>query len=365
MTRTLAPVLIIGAPWYALAVVDGMTEVLFGGVALAAVICMLEGRWTLGALLASLTPLCRPEYVVFLPCVIAWLIMQRRWLAIPWCFAGIAAYTIVGYIYSGVIQCAWWNSQPALCRFKRIRHRLYPVKFLFEAPVIMGWPLIAGFIMALGLWYPIRRKTTGDRSALDLLFVTTALPALGIPVVHAWLWWSGGHGSAGLGRVMVTAVPLMVVFSLYVMGLATQRWPWRPSTTTLAFSVMMIVTVLQTFTQVPLHQRSDPDLRMLQKAAARLREIHRPDRRLFVSHTFIPFLMDLDPFDTRQVFILRGVKEGFTKPDLPGDLVLWESQLGPNECGTPLSLLLGDSAFTVRGVFVPGGGPSGHRQPPV
>ncbi len=179
-TRTLAPVLIIGAPWYALAVVDGMTEVLFGGVALAAVICMLEGRWTLGALLASLTPLCRPEYVVFLPCVIAWLIMQRRWLAIPWCFAGIAAYTIVGYTYTGDPLC-WIHNEPYAG--SSVYGTGDPVKFLFEAPVIMGWPLIAGFIMALGLWYPIRRRTTEDRSALDLLFVTTALPALGIPLV--------------------------------------------------------------------------------------------------------------------------------------------------------------------------------------
>lgn len=350
LLRAVAVVLLVAAPWYALLVVDGMTEVLFGGMALAAVVVLMERRWMLGALLAGLTPLCRPEYVVFLPTVALWLAVKRQWRSMPWLAGGVLLYTVAAMI-SGGGPLSWWRNDP-YAQAGSAYGAGDPWAFIAEAPVMLGWPLVLLFAIAALLWWTLRGQDSAAREKDLLLLICAALPALAIIGVHAVLWWTGSRGSAGLGRVMVTATPLMVLFTAHTLARADLRWMPRSIASIILLSAAGF-TVAGTVKEVPLVQQANTDQRMLHAAADRLATLLRPGARLFVSHTYVPFRLGLDTFDKDQVLVLRGFREGFEHPTRPGDLVFWESQLGPNECGTPLERLLGDTAYAVRGCFVP------------
>ena len=64
-------------------VMAGMTEPLFGLLTVLVVSLLLLDRPVAAAVVASLTPFSRPEYIVFLPMVMAWLTLQRQWRALP------------------------------------------------------------------------------------------------------------------------------------------------------------------------------------------------------------------------------------------------------------------------------------------
>jgi hypothetical protein len=347
------PAAMMLAPQYAQLVIDGMTEILFGTMALLCVRLLADERYRMAAIVGSLTPLCRPEYVVFLPFVAGWLVWNKRFMAVPWCALGIALYSLFGWLHTGD-PLLWWHGDP-YGSGASIYGKGDPWRFIMDAPHAFGWAVVTAFLAAIALCPWVWRKDTEERRTHQLLFFTAALPALGIVAVHAYLRWSGTHGSAGLTRVLVTAVPLAALFGLFTLGRGLKLMGGTALYGTVLASATVICGVIGLRAEGPLRQ--DPDERQVAIDAAcdLLARMRVPGARVFTTHPYVPFRVGLDGFDQRQSCMLWGFHpdEPDRGPALPGDLIFWDSAMGPNECGVELNTLLDHPEFSVLGVFTP------------
>lgn len=350
-TMVAFPAALMLAPQYAQLIIDGMTEILFGSMALFAVCLLLDGRPRAAAAVASLTPLCRPEYVVVLPLVAGWLLWKRQYRAVPLCALGIGIYSFFGLLHTGD-PFSWWHGDP-YGSGPSIYGKGDPWLFLLDAPRAFGWPLIAAFALALALWPVIQHTDVEERGAHRLLFVTAAGGALGIVAVHAYLRWSGTHGSAGLTRVLVTAAPLAALFALFTLGRGLRLVAGSRVIGLLAVLVIGAGGVSELRASGPLVQGADDDQVAINAACARIAEVRKPGDRVFTTHPYVPFKVGLDGFNDEESLMLWGFRDDDEGPTRAGDIIFWESALGPNECGVELGTILDNRAFTVLDIEVP------------
>lgn len=351
-TTVALPALLMLAPQYAHLVIDGMTEILFGTMALLCVRLLGEERYRVAAVVGSLTPLCRPEYIVFLPVVVGWLLWNKRFAALPWCALGIGVYSVFGFLHTGD-PLLWWHGDP-YGSGESIYGKGDPWRFILDSTNAFGWTLVIVFVLALVIWPFVWNKDMEERRTHRLLFFTAALPALGIVAVHAYLRWSGTHGSAGLTRVLVTAVPLAVPFGLFTLGRALQLASGTAMHGSVLASGLVVGSVVSLSAQGRLIEDPDDQQAIINAACDVIAKTRKPGDRVFTTHPYVPFRVGLDGFDGEQSRMLWGfhdeVDEG---PSRPGDIIFWDAALGPNECAVDLATLRDNSALTVLGVFAP------------
>ncbi|MCC7501015.1 MAG: hypothetical protein IT229_00705, partial [Flavobacteriales bacterium] len=214
--QLLIPVLVLLAPQYMMMVMAGMTEPLFGLVAVLVVLLLLMDRPVAAAVVASLTPFSRPEYIVFLPMVMAWFVLQRQWRALPWCLAGPVLFALIAAVVHG--DPLWfWSHDPY--GYAGNVYGSGPLNyFVSRAEMVYGRPLLTFGVSALVLWPLVHWKDPDERRTHRLMLLTAALPTLAIVAVHSVLWWKGWRGSAGLLRTLVTSIPLAALFATYTLG---------------------------------------------------------------------------------------------------------------------------------------------------
>ncbi len=345
----LLPVLVLLAPLAAHLIMNGMTEVLFGTMTLIAVSSFHREKYMRGAIIAGLAPLCRPEYIVFLPCVAGWLVIQRRWKELPLLASGIGLYTGLGILINGDPLC-WWNgsSYPA----DSVYGKGSGWQFISQAPDAFGWPVVVLFPIALVLHLRPARLATLDVRTRRLLLITAALPTVGIIAVHAYARATGTHGSAGFARVLVSALPLAAVFSLVTVGAAMVQMEraWQRITAVVAASSLVQLVLFG-----PLVREPSPDQQALDQACARLLASAEEDATIYATHPYVAFRAGRDPFN-EQAFALMWGTENVDRKVKPGDHVVWESQFGPNEFGVPLEHFLTDTGYSVVDVIEPAWG---------
>lgn len=359
--QLLFPVLVLLAPLYLLMALGGMTEILFGALTVLTVALLGTRRYTMAAVVASLTPFSRPEYVAFLPFVALWLALVRQWRALPWCVTGWVIYGAIMGLVAGDPFWFWthgpYRSGPSVYGSGDL------FQFVRESPRIFGWPLLLLFLVALGIWYPVQRQDAEERPMHRLLFVVAALPVLAVLALHSYIWWRGIHASAGLVRVAVTIVPLAALFALHTVARAAAIRPalvhgWLAKRRVL-LGVPLALGSIGAWDAVRAPIRQSGDQQALDGAGDRLKRILPADGVVHSTHPYAAFRAGLDPFDEHHYRTIWGLNDQLPADRFkPGELIFWDSQLGPNEAHLPLDTLLNDPHFAVRGVWAPR---EGHR----
>jgi len=355
------PFLVLLAPQYVLMVMAGMTEPFFGLLTVIAVLLLVERRSVAGAIVASLTPFARPEYIVFLPAVMGWLVLRREWRALPWCGLGLAVHAVLMTVVSG--EPLWfWTGDPY--RNADGAYGSGPLDFFVaRAEMIFGRPLLTLGIAALVLWPVVWWRDRAERSTHLLMLVTAALPVLGIVAIHSILWYTGLRGSAGLLRVVTTAIPLAGLFTAMTLGrgglLITPRArPMHAMALSAAF-LIALWSVKDLMEQQRLPIEPEMNQHFLDTAAGAVKHYRSSGERVFSTHPYMAFRAGLDPYDTAVYNPIWGWDQASVDRWFhPGDLFVWDAQLGNNEAGIKLDQVLNDHRFTVLEAFEP---PNGSR----
>ena len=355
------PALVLLAPQYVLMVMAGMTEPLFGLVTVLVVLLLLIDRSVAAAIVASLTPFARPEYIVFLPMVMAWLAFRRQWRVLPWCLAGPVLYALLATVVHG--DPLWfWSHDPY--GYSGDLYGKGPLDhFVSRAETIYGRPLLTLGLSALAVWPVVYWKDKEERRAHRLMLLTAAVPVIAIMVVHSVLWWKGWRGSAGLVRTLVTSVPLAALFATFTLGrgslllLHAPRARWAAGVVLVPVLVWWAQSDLVLQVQLPVKQEMNQ--RFLDAAAFGVKKHMREGARLYSTIPFMAYRAELDPFDTTVYIPLWGLTDEEADRHLrPGDMLAWDSQIGSNEAGISLNRLLNDERFTVLETVEP---PEGSR----
>lgn len=338
----LAPVLLFTCPQVVITLLGGMTEPLFGALAVLLVLLLERHRFHWALALLSLLPFTRPEYVVLIPFAISFTLWHRRWSALPWLLLGTALYCAASWLLLGK---PWRLFQ----EHTYLGNDIYgtgPLLHFWDAlPEVLGEPLmwLAGITVIAAA--AIAWKLPAHRRELATLTWLSLLPAFGMLALHSYAWWKGGYGSLGLLRVLVCGIPLLVLFIIRVLAIA-----WRivllPKASSWAFRVVWVAVAWWGFAgllaavEMPVH--ADPVQVTIKEAAEFVNTQRAKEERLYYLDPLLGTLCDVDPWDParmdRQLFGMRYLNEpgGFTA----GDVVVWDAHFGPNEGGIPLDTLL-------------------------
>lgn len=350
------PLLVLLAPQYVLMTIAGMTEPLFGLVTVATTYFLVRERHVAAAITASLAPFARPEYIAFLPAIAFWLVMQKQWRALPWCLTGFA-------IYAAFASIVWedpfwfWTSDP----YKQAGgiYGSGPLDyFTHRAEQVFGRPLLTLAIAAFVLWPVVWWFDRSERRTHLQFMITTALPAIGIVLVHSVLWYVGTRGSAGLIRVLVTAIPLAGIFAAMTLGRGTVLLFAHVERKTIvalgSVGVLALWSISDLLKQQEFPIKSDHAQRLLDQVANDLAGHYKPGLKVYTTHPYMAFGSGLDPFDTTVTSPVYGFDDGAIKRDYRvGDLLVWDAQLGSNESGVKLDMVLNDGRFKVLNVYEP------------
>ena len=353
------PLLVLLAPEYLLMSMAGMTEPLFGLLTVITVVLLMTDRPIAAAVVASLTPFSRPEYVVFLPMIAAWLVYDRKWRALPYCLLGLGAYAAIVTIAHG--DPFWfWNKDPY-----EQPNGVYgsgPLNFFVSTlETVYGRPMLSLGVVALLIWPLLYWRDVEHRRHHRMMLAVAALPVVAVIAVHSLLWWKGWRGSAGLTRVLVTTIPLAALFALFVLGRGGVLLLNRYRNGSFLAVLIVISTcswaVFDLVEQVDVPVRPDMNQVVLDAVSASVKESRQDDERVFSTHPYVAFRAGMDPYDTDQYHHLWGLEGDEVDQRFKiGDLLVWDSQLGSNESNIPLEQLLNDRRFAVLAVFYPSEG---------
>jgi hypothetical protein len=344
-----APTLLL-VPVYGTMVLEGMTEVLFGLLATLVVLSCYHGRYRTAALVASLMPFARPEYIVFVPLLVGWLAFQRQWKALPLLAVGHVLYAVVGAIAWGEPFWAFtrdpYTGAEAIYGSGALTHFVQRPDLVYGIPLVV---LIGASLLVLPMLHPMDAGLVGRRRVLVLLAL---LPAVAILVVHSLLWWQGAKGSLGLLRVLATSAPLLVLFALWVLArawhlLSGGRWAAQVVGTVL--SVVYVVFAAQAlFAAQPLPVQAGAYQRFLDRVGDRVKDLAEHHQRVVYFHPYVAYRAGLDPFDPQRAW--KSMPDDGLQP---GDLLVWDAHFGPNEAGVPLERLLQDTTLRLIELLVP------------
>ncbi len=350
-----APILLM-VPVYGTMVLAGMTEVLFGLLTILVIRALFEERYVLAMVLLSFTPFARPEYIGFMPFVLAWMIGKRQWRALPFVMTGPILCALAGWIIMN--DPLWTLHDDSYSGAASIYGHGTLLHFVQHLPEIYGKPLLFAGIpaVAAGIW--LWWKKHEDRSTLRLLIVVGLLPSLAIAAIHSYLWWKGLKGSLGLLRVLATTAPLIVLCVVWpiIRALSLPRVWWiERFVFTMGVGVLFLhamwkaLLIVQPLPVVP----NDYEV-FVQRVGEEVGRIKGGYDRVLYYHPAVAFYAGIDPFDHSSAMQLFGIDS--SRADLgmgPNDLLVWDAHFGPNEGHTPLRLLRDRPGFRLEEVMVP------------
>ncbi|MFZ1694787.1 MAG: hypothetical protein WAT74_16430 [Flavobacteriales bacterium] len=351
LARWLFPALLLLAPAYGSMVLGGMTEVLFGLLAVLVIRALAEERYAWAAVVCSLMPFSRPEYMAFMPFVALWMAAHKKWSALPLLLLGHVVYAVLCAFAFG--DPLWYfHGDPYRGAAHLYGHGEWD-HFWIRRDHVLGMPLIWMVVLAVPAASLAWFKQRSLRPSLKLAVWVALIPALCILGLHSVLWWKGLKGSLGLERVLATAVPMLALFAAFGLSGAWQlvRVPaWLNALVCAACTAAYAVAGAQAFWKVRhVPVGTDAYHQHLDAVAEALAVMPEPAGRTIVYHPYILFRMDLDPYDGERIFRSWVGFEDFK----PGDRLVWDAHFGPAEAGIPIDRLLGDSTMRVVASYVP------------
>ncbi len=352
----LIPVLLFTSVQYAGMILSGMTEPLFGLLTIGCIAMLWAGRFVPAMVLLSLAPWSRPEYVAFAPFVLAWVVFNRKWAALPWLLVGAAVYFGMGWL---LIKERIWSfaRDPYLgVQFDRGS----PWHFVQNAPEVLGIPLL---LLAVVCMVGLVRLWFSDRSARrehGAILLMTVLPVLGIWAIHSYAFWDGGHASAGLLRVIATATPLTVLFVAYTTNAYWRGWRGRrmARAATIASGIIALWAAVEVWHRLELPARAIAEQQVVERAATTAKAFTDPQEKWYTAHPYFPVCTGLDMGDTTASH--RTWELNINRIRV-GDLVEWNPKYGPSGSREMFDGLRQHPGFAVIGMDQESDGP---WQPP-
>jgi hypothetical protein len=329
------PILLFTSTQYFRVSVSGLTEPLFGLLAVGAVLLLMKERHVAAMLLLSLAPWTRPEYVVLVPFAMAWSIYRGQWKALPWALAGTAAYFVVGGLllkeriwffardpYEGGADFGtgpWWH-------------------FMAKAPEALGTVLLVLACLALPIMVLLLLRDTAQRQVHLRMVVLAVLPTLGIWAIHSYAYWAGGFASSGLVRVLATATPLTVLFTAHAFKRLADLYPTaRIRKAGIAvLAGLGIWAPLELWLALDLPATASMEQRVVELTADNARDRLAEGNKIYTAHPFFAVAARLDIWDTTRT--ARNWELELARLN-EGDLVEWDSHYGLPDAQEQLTLL--------------------------
>lgn len=327
-----APLLVLAAPEFFLSQMSGLTEPLFAFVLTLGVYLLLQDRWFLGALAFSVLPFVRTEGFLLLPAVGLFLILRRKWVAVPALGAATAVYAALGGIFLGDFLWIWTKNPYAnmSMNYGIGTWGHFPEQYVFVVGIPIYVLTIAGLLAAPIRW--LKGWTAGPMEEILLVLGTFGTYFL----AHMYFWATGTGHSMGMLRVMIAIVPMG---ALIAMGAVDGLRRWLGGTRRKVFQVALglVAAYVAMFPLIPnpaaIHSVElglSLDQQLLLQCTDFMCKEGLLDRKVYCVHPSAAFFAGIDPFDPAR---FRSLNRYAGDKPAPGCLLLIDSWFARIESG--------------------------------
>lgn len=337
--------LVVSAPLYTMLMLSGMTEILFSLVLILSIFLFYDRKYIACAILLSFLPFVRTEGVIMLPFFMVALAWQKKWVAVPFLFAGFVFYSIVGSFYYKdllwvIHEMPYTGNARDIYGSGDLMHYIRATKFIY------GIPLALLIVAGLLVWITeplIQRNRVRKEWLMEMLVIY--LPAFLYFAAHSYIWWKGKGNSVGMIRVMDAIVPPLAV--LGVRGWSgLMKWmplrSWMKTGLSVLFASFLVILPHRLY-EIPVPLGGTQAL--IKQASDWLKESEYYNHRIYYYDPFWCFFLDVNPYDEERVreFVYRREEPEYKIEE--GEIVLWDAHFSPNEGRLPLENLMDNPGF--------------------
>lgn len=333
------PILLLLTPDYAKNILGGLTEPLFGLFLIAACWAWLEEKFVLFALFAGATLFLRSEGQLVLLFAVGLLLIARQWKASLFLFVPFVIYAIIGLFLFGDF---WWYFTKSPYAMDNSSYGVGSYwHYLIEFKAYLGiHGLAITLIGFLVLAYLFLKKRL-DFKLLGFIILTYGT-FLGIIAAHSYFFGSGQNGSIGLTRIATQGLPSFLTLNLILIGTIIPNKITKFTYLNILFPVGLIILLF-------IHPPIKKGTTRLNKAILSIGKFinNQPalkDKKIYAYHPLLAYALHSNLKMKNQKFIQYGGVEFLNdKSALSfGDVIVWDSEFGPNEIDIPLKSYLQD-----------------------
>lgn len=346
----IAILFVIFTPIYFLMTMTGLTEIQFGFILLLSVYLFFDEKYIASAVIISFIPMSRSEGFVFLPLFLLAFLMKKKFKPIPFLITGLVFFSLIGYFY------IWKDFFWIFTHFPYpMHHPLYKEKgnlfyFIISSPQIFGLPLLILFLAGTGLYgYLFFKSKKEDRLKVFLEIWLLVIPVLLFFALHSVLYWKALFGSMGFVRVVTGVLPLAAIVSLKAYDYLEKKYFKKEIFRKVLLAVLIVLLLISNFPTGRYPVRFLPREQAIKKTAGWLKQVSLNHNIILYTHFYVPYLLNLDPYNNAQCVQLFNKKWLNFYPE--NTVVIWDSYFGPNECNFPVDFLEKSRVYKLVNIF--------------
>jgi len=334
----MATIMVVFTPIYTVMIFNAMTETLFGFMLMLGAWLFLRKKYYPAAIVYSLMPLVRNEGYILIPFMFLALLYVKQYKPILFLATGFVVFSLVGI---PLYHDPFWlitrfpypvaEPHPVYTERGSFFHFFRAWPYIFELPLTI-FLLLGILVMAADTIFPRGALT---RNRMVQVWLVVALPFIFYFLFHTILFWQAMGSSTGRVRFISAACPLAAMIAWWGYTLIN-RILWKDWLRIIGFLVISVWIIYTGLNRYPLPPPLGPEEKIIVEASRWLNENRKPEQRLFYTDLRIPFFMGLNGFDKDACNCSWYFMPAGFKWFRPGDILVWESHFGPNECNAPL-----------------------------
>ncbi len=325
-------IFVLFTPIYFALMFTPLTEVTYSFFITLSILLFFNKKYILSAFILSFTPLIRTEGIVLLPLFIFAYLLKRRYFAILVISSGFWIVSLLGYWH---YDDYWWliTKMPYSGNAKDIYGSGSFFHFINNSRGILGYPIwilfLIGLLVAAYNWIKHDKNKVSDQFLFLILIPGSYVVFI---AAHSYVWWQGMGNSLGLIRVIGSVSPLAALTALIGLNFIFSFLYKKHRIAGIIFmsGTILWIIVLGIRTH-KYHYKLSPPQQLLIQACDSIKKENLQEYKLYYFNTFIPYYLDIDPFDNSvcQFGVNNVENPSIGLPD--SSLIIWDAHFGPNE----------------------------------
>lgn len=329
--------------------ISSLTEPFSALLVLLSFYWIIKDKVYLGAIVAGFLPYARSEGYIILFIVAVYLVFYlKNFRSILYFLLGSIFFNLVGWLVTSeplwvITQNPYLNfelSGKNICGSGGLFHYILAGHYTFG--IVVCVLMVVGVIGFTGKLLTTRNDQNPKIGIIIFSFVLYF-------ATHSIIWWQGMMGSCGYIRVMTVIAPLSGIIAVYGLNslftFLKSKTTFIPNT---LFSVVIVIIVLNTV-YVPFRYYTYKYPLGISQEQQKYEELllwyngqNYADNTSFYFYQYFTIIADLNPYDKTKHIDLWATNMQYAKK---GDVLIWDSHFGPNECGIPLIELQQDTTW--------------------
>ena len=277
---------------------SGITEFLFGFIAIYTSYLFIKKHYALGAILLSFLPMVRIEGFLFLPIYAFFLANKKHKKEILYLLTGFIIYSITGAL--GGKKLFWILSEFGYANTSDVFGTGRIFQYLKRSPGFFGIAneifFVTGLVAGISLYFRKKKEYIHE-------FTLVVLPFIMYLAIHTAAWYFGFGNSKGLPRYMVAIVPFMAVMAtrgLVLFSLMFEIISKSETVRKLALGFAFISVIIIPFhTQTYPIEISNTD-KTIKEASSWISNNSYSSTKIFYTSPYFNYFHELNPFDLTQ-----------------------------------------------------------------